>query len=154
MLIKEKTYRNVINNELTATTKTRKAICPSTEEPLWDAPISTQADVDRAVSAARAAFPAWRKLSYDERAAYLVKLADAITANKQGFIDLLGREAGKPPQAAAFELSLVDAHITTVPTLRLPEETPEDNADVCILALFSETALMSLQIFASERHKD
>lgn len=131
MLTNLQAYHNVINNELTTTAKTRNAICPSTEEPLWDVPISTQDDVDRAVSAAKAALPAWRKLSQDERAAYLVKLADAIMANKQEFIDLLGREAGKPPQAGAYELGLVHEHVTTVPTLRLPEETPIDDEDVC-----------------------
>lgn len=94
--------------------------------------MSTQDDVDSAVSAAKAAFPAWRKLSQDERAAYLVKLADAIMANKQEFIDLLGREAGKPPQAGAAEVGMVHDHMTTVPTLRLPEETPEDSEDVRI----------------------
>jgi acyl-CoA reductase-like NAD-dependent aldehyde dehydrogenase len=123
------TYHNVIANELTTTSKTRRAICPSTEEPLWEVPVSTQDDVDRAVAAAKSAYPAWRKLSQDERAGYLVKLAEAIMANKQEFIDLLGREAGKPPQAGAFELLLVNEHVTTVPKLRLPEEVPEDTED-------------------------
>uniref|UniRef100_A0A8H7N731 Aldehyde dehydrogenase domain-containing protein n=1 Tax=Bionectria ochroleuca TaxID=29856 RepID=A0A8H7N731_BIOOC len=101
------TFRNVINNELTSTAATRRAICPSTEEPLWEVPVSTQEDVDRAVSAAKAAYPAWRKLSYDERAEYLNKFADAIEANQQEFIDLLGKEVGKPPGAGGFEMFLV-----------------------------------------------
>jgi len=122
-------YHNVINNELTTTATVRQAICPSTEEPLWDVPVSTQEDVDRAVAAGKAAFPGWRAKSIDERAEYLVKLGKAITANQQEFITLLGKEVGKPPQAGGFEMFLVSQHLETVPTLRLPEEKPEDNED-------------------------
>ncbi|WZH42143.1 Aldehyde/histidinol dehydrogenase [Fusarium acuminatum] len=127
--VKFKTFQNVINNQLSPTSETRRGICPSTEEPLWESPVSTQGDVDHAVNAAKVAYPAWRKLSQDERASYLVKFADAIEAHKQEFIDLLGREAGKPPQASAFELMLVMEHIRETPKLRLQEEKPEDNDD-------------------------
>ncbi|CZS79484.1 unnamed protein product [Fusarium graminearum] len=126
---KQKTFQNVINNQLSLTSETRHGICPSTEEPLWESPASTQDDVDRAVSAAKAAYPAWRKLSWGERANYLVKFADAIEAHKQEFIDLLGREAGKPPQAGGFELMLVMEHVRETPKLRIGEDKPEDNED-------------------------
>ncbi|CCT69180.1 related to aldehyde dehydrogenase [Fusarium fujikuroi] len=123
------TFQNVINNQLSPTSESRHGICPSTEESLWESPVSTQDDVDRAVSAAKAAYPAWRKLSWDERASYLVKFADAIEAHKQEFIDLLGREAGKPPQAGGFELMLVMEHVRETPKLRIGEVKPEDNED-------------------------
>ncbi|KAI1029148.1 hypothetical protein LB503_013334 [Fusarium chuoi] len=122
-------FQNVINNQLSPTSATRRGVCPSTEEPLWESPVSTQDDVDRAVNAAKAAYPAWRKLSWDERANYLVKFADAIEAHKQEFIDLLGREAGKPPQAGGFELMLVMEHVRKTPKLRIREDKPEDNED-------------------------
>ncbi|KAF5617209.1 aldehyde dehydrogenase (NAD+) [Fusarium tjaetaba] len=122
-------FQNVINSQRSSTLKTRRGICPSTEEPLWESPVSTQDDVNRAVSAAKAAYPAWRKLSWDERASYLVKFADAIEAHKQEFIDLLGREAGKPLQAGGFELMLVMEHVRETPKLRIKEDKPEDNKD-------------------------
>ncbi|KAH7310531.1 Aldehyde/histidinol dehydrogenase [Stachybotrys elegans] len=123
------TFHNVINNELVSTSTTRQAINPSTEEPLWDSPVSTQEHVDKAVSAARAAWPAWKKLSQDERAAYLNKFADAIEANQEAFVELIGKEAGKPPQAAGFEFFLTMASARETPKLRLKEEKPEDNED-------------------------
>ncbi|KAK7221831.1 hypothetical protein V2G26_009834 [Clonostachys chloroleuca] len=123
------TFHNVINNELTSTAATRRAICPSTEEPLWEVPVSTQEDVDRAVSAAKAAYPAWRKLSYDERAEYLNKFADAIEANQQDFVDLLGKEVGKPPGAGGFEMFLVMGLARGTPQLRIKEEKPIDDED-------------------------
>jgi acyl-CoA reductase-like NAD-dependent aldehyde dehydrogenase len=130
LLPSSQTFQNVINNELSPTTETRHAICPSTEEPLWEAPVSTQEDVDRAVSAARAAFPAWRALSQDERAEYLNKFADAIEANTQEFVNLLGKEAGKPPQAGGFEMFLVMTCARETPKLRLKEDKPIDDEDV------------------------
>ncbi|KAI9163095.1 putative aldehyde dehydrogenase FUS7 [Paramyrothecium foliicola] len=123
------TFQNVINNELVPTAKTRQAINPSTEETLWDAPVTTQEDVDKAVKAAKAAWPAWRDLSQDERAEYLNKFADAIEANQQQFVELLGKEAGKPPQAGGFELFLTMSIARETPKLRLKEEKPEDNED-------------------------
>lgn len=80
--------------------------------------------------AANAAFRSWSKLSQDERAEYLNKFADAIEANQEEFIKLLGKEAGKPPQAAAFELQLVMGVARETPKLRLKEEKPIDDNDV------------------------
>ncbi|MEU3980611.1 aldehyde dehydrogenase family protein [Streptomyces sp. NPDC026672] len=48
-------------------------------------------DINAAVAAARAAFPAWRALSYEERSALLIKFADALTehAERLAAIDAL-----------------------------------------------------------------
>jgi acyl-CoA reductase-like NAD-dependent aldehyde dehydrogenase len=129
------TFHNVINNELTNTVTTRHTICPSNEEPLWEAPVSTQEDVDRAVSAAKAAFPAWKRLSQDERADYLNRFADAIEANRGEFVELLGKEVGKPPQAGGFEMFLVMGLARETPKLRLTEEKPIDDEDVRVASL-------------------
>ncbi|OAA36617.1 Aldehyde/histidinol dehydrogenase [Metarhizium rileyi] len=104
------TFHNVINNELADTAITRRT------------------DVDSAVSAAKAAFTSWSKLSQDERADHL-KFADAIEANHQEFIGLLGKETGKPPLTAAFELQLVMGLARDTPKLRLKEEKLIDDAD-------------------------
>ena len=47
---------------------------PATGEPLGTFPRGTHADVERAVDAAAAAFPAWRSLSYVERAEHLAAI--------------------------------------------------------------------------------
>lgn len=44
------TFHNVINNSLTSTSKSHHGIDPSTETPLPEVPISTQADVNSAVT--------------------------------------------------------------------------------------------------------
>lgn len=125
------TFHNVIDNELADTEKVRRAVDPSTGRHLAEVPVSTQADVDRAVASSQAAFPAWRRLSQDERAAYLVRFADAIEANHGGLAPLLGAEAGKPPQAVKVEISLIARQIRGTVRLRLDEETIEDTDEVC-----------------------
>ena len=49
-----------------------------TEQVIGSAPSGSQADIDRAVAAARQALPAWSALSPAERGAYLNRFADAI----------------------------------------------------------------------------
>lgn len=103
---------------------------PSTEEQLAEVPISTQEDVDRAVAAAQAAFPAWSNLSQDDRAAYLYKFADAIEANQQGFTKLLGDEVGKTPQGVGIELFMVGHRIRETLKMRLTEEKVQETDEV------------------------
>jgi len=121
----------VIDNQLTTTAKTRRAVDPSTKQALAEVPISTQADVDRAVAAAQAAFPSWRDLSQDDRAAYLNKLVDSIDFHQEEFAQLLGKETGKPPQAVGLELFLLSHQIRQTLNFRLTEEQIEDSEEVC-----------------------
>ncbi|KAK4137684.1 aldehyde dehydrogenase [Trichocladium antarcticum] len=120
------TFYNVIDNELTTTPTTRHAINPSTNEPLPEVPVSSQDDVERAVAAATAAFPAWSSLSQDERAAYLGRFADALDANQEGFAKLLGEEAGKTVQGVGLELFFTGTQIRGTAKHRLTEELVEE----------------------------
>jgi aldehyde dehydrogenase (NAD+) len=53
-------------------------------------------DVDRAVDAAAAAFPAWRKMAAAERGRLLLKLADSIEANGEELAQLESLDTGHP----------------------------------------------------------
>ena len=57
------------------------AVNPATGEHLADIARCGAAEVDAAVKAARAAFPAWKATPAEERSALLLKLADAIEAD-------------------------------------------------------------------------
>lgn len=61
---------------------------------------SDTADVQRAVEAAQAAWPQWRKTPAAERAAMLNKLADLIDARKDDFIRAEATDNGKPVSLA------------------------------------------------------
>ena len=56
---------------------------------------ATAADAERAIAAAKAAFPAWSRSGPLERHAVLRKAADEITARKEEIGTLLSREEGK-----------------------------------------------------------
>jgi acyl-CoA reductase-like NAD-dependent aldehyde dehydrogenase len=78
---------------------------PATGEPLADARLATESDIDRAVSAARAAMDGdWSRTPATERSRLLHALADAIRANRGELADLEARNVGKAISSVAAEL--------------------------------------------------
>lgn len=57
---------------------------------------ATEADVDRAVAAATAAYPEWKAMAASDRGRLLLKLADAIEANGEELALLETRDTGHP----------------------------------------------------------
>jgi betaine-aldehyde dehydrogenase len=84
-----------------ASGRTTSVVDPSTEEPIATVPQAGPHDVDRAVAAARDAFPAWAATSPGGRAALLWKLADLLEAQAGEIAALESRNAGKPIKLAA-----------------------------------------------------
>ena len=71
-------------------------INPSTGEAFATAPVSSQADVDAAFSAASEAFPTWRDATPGERSLALLRIADAIEANADKLVAAESENTGKP----------------------------------------------------------
>ncbi len=73
-------------------------INPTTEEVAGSVPEATEADIDRAVAAARQAFDEgpWPRMSPVERAAVISKVSQAIQADMQGIAELITSEMGSP----------------------------------------------------------
>ncbi len=61
-----------------------------------EVPDASEADIDAAVSAARAAWPAWRRTPVEERARLLFRLADLMDAHAARIGEFYGPEAGWP----------------------------------------------------------
>jgi betaine-aldehyde dehydrogenase len=78
---------------------TMPIVNPATGEEIGTAPSSTAIDVDRAVAAARKAFPAWAATPPGERAYALHQLADALEAHGDELAALEADDAGKPIEA-------------------------------------------------------
>jgi malonate-semialdehyde dehydrogenase (acetylating)/methylmalonate-semialdehyde dehydrogenase len=75
---------------------------PATGESLARVPLSGAADVDAAVAAARAAFPAWRSRSTIERARWLFGFRQVLEAHQDEVARSITREMGKTfPDARA-----------------------------------------------------
>jgi betaine-aldehyde dehydrogenase len=79
--------------------ETEPILNPATGEVIAHAPLSSAADVDRAVHAAREAFPGWATATPGERASALLKLADAIEDHAEEISELESDNAGKPISA-------------------------------------------------------
>src|SRR5690554_363448 len=69
---------------------------PSRGEPWAEVAAGDARDVDDAVNAAQAAFPAWSALRNSERSRHLEKLADALQARIDDFAHAEARNGGKP----------------------------------------------------------
>lgn len=69
---------------------------PATEEVIASVPAGTAADADKAVAAARAAFPAWSRTSPDERAGFLKRAAEALQLRQTELAVLISQEVGMP----------------------------------------------------------
>ncbi len=76
---------------------------PATEAPFARVSLATADEAVAAVEAAAAAQKAWRKLQSTERAAYLHKLADALTARAPEIGAALAQESGKSLEDASNE---------------------------------------------------
>jgi len=83
----------------------RDLIEPATGDPLARAPLAGEADVDRAVEAARSALDGdWGKTPGTERSRLLHALADAIQANRAELAELESRNVGKAISSVKAEL--------------------------------------------------
>ena len=77
---------------------------PATGELLARTPLSAAADVDAAVQAAAAAFPAWRRTPAGERVQYLFKLKNLLEENLDELSRIITMENGKTFGEAKAEL--------------------------------------------------
>jgi aldehyde dehydrogenase (NAD+)/betaine-aldehyde dehydrogenase len=103
----EREYGLFINGELVepASGDVRELKEPATGEPLARAAMAGEADIDRAVEAARAAVEGpWGKTPANERSRLLHALADAIAANRSELAELEARNVGKAISSIKAEL--------------------------------------------------
>ena len=83
---------------------TMEVLNPATGETIAEVPRGTQADVDRAVEAAKTALPEWLETTPGERAEALLKLAAAIEDNAEELAELESQNVGKPLSYARDEM--------------------------------------------------
>ena len=77
---------------------------PATGETIGTVPLMGAAETRRAIAAANAAWPAWRKKSAKERSAVLRKWHDLILANADDLALIMTTEQGKPLDEAKGEV--------------------------------------------------
>lgn len=80
---------------------------PATGEEMAQVHRAGTEDVDKAVAAAKAAFPAWRAVAPAERANLMHAMADALSNRASDLAETEARNAGKPISDAEGEIGMV-----------------------------------------------
>lgn len=88
-------FVQIINGKASPTEASRNGVNPANKTPLWDVPLATKADVDRAAEAGKEAFKTWSQVPYEERKKAVLAYADAVEKYKNEFRDLVVTEQGK-----------------------------------------------------------
>ncbi|WP_194436794.1 succinylglutamate-semialdehyde dehydrogenase [Vibrio fluminensis] len=76
--------------------ETIESITPYSGEVVWQSRSATAAQVDEAVSSARRAFLSWKKLSFEQREAVVLRFAELVKANSEQVAEVIAKETGKP----------------------------------------------------------
>ncbi len=145
----EAPIRNFIDGEWipSSASDSRPVTDPATGELLGRVPLSPAADVDAAVAAAKAAFPAWRSTPAVERVRILFRFKMLLDEHRDDLARDLTREHGKNVKETAGEIQRgienVE-HACGIPTLMMGE-TLEDIAP----GIDCETIRQPLGVFAA-----
>ncbi|MFB9948541.1 NAD-dependent succinate-semialdehyde dehydrogenase [Rhizobium puerariae] len=83
--------------------KTQPVVNPATEKPIGTVPHATIEDLDRALEAARRAFPLWRATSPRERGRILKRAAHLMHERQEEIARIATLEMGKPIAEARLE---------------------------------------------------
>jgi succinate-semialdehyde dehydrogenase/glutarate-semialdehyde dehydrogenase len=82
-----------------------KSINPTDGRVIGAVKISTKAEIEAGVLAAKTAFPKWRAQSLTQRTQILIKLAGLLKQNRSILAELITREMGKPIAQSLDEVS-------------------------------------------------
>ena len=120
-------YSLLINGRTVAGDKTMPVINPATEEVLAQCPRASEAQLNEAVAAARAAFPSWAATPIGERRKLIVRMAETIEQNAAELARILTQEQGKPLADATAETMGMAGFFRYFASLDLPVRVIEDS---------------------------
>ncbi|MFI9551170.1 aldehyde dehydrogenase family protein [Nonomuraea endophytica] len=130
-------YVLTINGKPERSMTTSTVVNPATGEIIAEVPVAGPAQLDAAVDAARAAFPAWAATPLQRRQAIVSAVGDRLEAHAEEFMTLLTREQGKPGGGAAWEVLGSVAWLRAIAAQSLPEEVVEDTADRRVITRYT-----------------
>lgn len=107
---------------------------PATGRAFTTAPRADAAQAERAITAAKRAFPAWAALGYAQRRAHIEAFADAVAARSEEMVMLLNRERGGPLEQIRGEVAVTIAALRHFAAQELHPETLRQNEAERIVA--------------------
>ncbi|GLQ57212.1 aldehyde dehydrogenase family protein [Devosia nitrariae] len=121
-------FKLLIDGRSVAGDASAPVINPATEQVLAECPRASEAQLNQAVAAAKAAFPGWAATPIDERRGILKATADRIDAHADELARLLTKEQGKPIGSAKHELRFLAHALRTHAGYELPFEVMKNGA--------------------------
>ncbi|MGI4829393.1 MAG: aldehyde dehydrogenase family protein [Janthinobacterium lividum] len=118
-------YTMTISGQPEASTATFEAYNPATEEVIARVPEASQEQLEKAVSAAKAAFPKWAATPLRERQALVSRIGDVIDEHAESFMQLLTREQGKARKGTEWEIGGSVIWCREIATQELPVHVTE-----------------------------
>ena len=104
-----------------------EVIDATTEQVFATIPEGVPADIDRAVAAAKAAFPGWSEESASERGKLLRRVAEELEARRDEIADVITHEVGMPkPLSAAIQVGTGISAFTLASELLATYEFEDD----------------------------
>ncbi len=119
----------LIDGEAVTSEQWMDVINPATGEVFARCPQADRKELDLAVEAARKAFKSWSKTSYEDRAALLRQMSQALEENADWMGEILTREQGKPIGQARAEIGRGRGQLDGLSSIEIPDEVLVDDDD-------------------------
>jgi len=128
-------FRLPINGKLVSGASLMDVINPATGRSFVQCPRADVNQLNDAVAAAKAAFPAWSRRSWEERRAAVLALADTLAQHQDEFARLMTLEQGKPLMQAQFEIGGAIAMLQAFTGMRIEPKLLREDATQKIVQL-------------------
>jgi acyl-CoA reductase-like NAD-dependent aldehyde dehydrogenase len=122
-------FRLLIDGKMVPGDMTMPVVNPATEAVISECARASGRQLDEAVAAAKAAFPAWSARPIADRRAIVTKIAEVIEANIDGLARLLTAEQGKPLPDAMGETRIMASYYRHAGTLDLSTQILEETGE-------------------------
>jgi len=124
----------LIDGEIVRSAETFTVMAPWADQPLAECPSASDAELERAMAAAKAAQPDWARDEF-ERQRVLHAAADALEAEKERIGAVIAAETGKPIAIATGEVMGAAAHMRYHADEIIPVETLVDDATQTVMVV-------------------
>ena len=118
----------LIDGAAASSSSSLDVINPATGQVFARCPAAGRDELDRAVAAARRAFPAWRGMSYTQRAERIHGFCESLKQHQDELARLLTMEQGKPLSQAKDEITRAATQSEGMTKIPIEPEVLEDNA--------------------------
>ena len=118
----------LIDGAAASSSSSLDVINPATGQVFARCPAAGRDELDRAVAAARRAFPAWRDMSYTQRAERIRGFYESLKQHQDELARLLTMEQGKPLSQAKDEIARAATQSEGMTKIPIEPEVLEDNA--------------------------